>query len=104
MIIRTQEDWWKLATQTIPLLPEYMVEHRPNFQASMIEAELNKHLQAKDWEALHGRLQELWDALPDSPSIHHGPFSNLCDLCSEVWVFHEGGDDDGRDFTPPYEP
>jgi hypothetical protein len=89
MEIRTQEDWWELATKTVPLLPEYMVENRPNLNYGMIEAELNKHLEAKDWKALHGRLQELYDALPDHASIRYQPFFDLCDLCSEVWVFYE---------------
>jgi len=89
MNIRTKEDWIAEARYVVPLLPEYMAEISGQADPGMIEAELSKHLEAEDWGMLLKRFNEIWNWLPDRPDIHRHPFGNLCDLCSESWVFEE---------------
>jgi hypothetical protein len=91
MIIKTQEDWITLAGSTIPLLPAYMSEF-----GNIDEYKAGDHLlalyEAKNWPELHTRFEEIWAWLPDTSSIRHRPFFDLCDLCSEYWVFEENDD------------
>lgn len=90
MIIETKEHWIQLAKDTVPLLPDYMYDESPGrVDPSMVATELNRLLEAEDWKALHGRFNEIWEWLPDRPSIRRHPFGDLCDLCSEYWVFEE---------------
>lgn len=89
MIIKTKDDWIELAKKTVPLLPDYMASMSGNVEPSMVEIELTRLLEAKDWPKLHGRFQEIWNWLPDAPHIRVRPFGDLCDLCSEYWVFEE---------------
>ena len=89
MRIETKEDWIKLATKIIPDIPKYMADHSGQVQPEMVEAELTKLLEAKDWEKLHTRFEEIWNWLPDNASIRYYPFFDICDLCSEYWVFQE---------------
>lgn len=90
MNIRTKEDWIELARVTVPLLPEYMSDQLGNrIDPILAENALNQNLIEENWEALHQKFQDIWEALPDKPSIHRYPFGNLCDLCSEYWVFYE---------------
>jgi hypothetical protein len=86
--IKTKEDWWKSAAETIPKLREYS----DNFgytRGKWDEEAAKKELEVKDHESLARRFNQLWAALPDSMSIHMHPFGDLCDLCSEYWVFQE---------------
>lgn len=89
MTILTKEDWITEAKAVVPLLPEYMVSQNGNVNPGMVEAELGRLLAAEDWPVLHGKFNEIWSWLPDSPSIRRHPFGRLCDLCSEFWVFDE---------------
>lgn len=89
MSIRTKSDWIAAAKYVVPLLPEYMASQSGAIDPCKVEAELGRLLAAEDWETLYGRFEEIWSWLPDSPSIHRHPFSHLCDLCSEYWVFEE---------------
>jgi hypothetical protein len=85
--IRTQEDWWKSAKETIPKLAAYADDFGSTRGTWDGDAAL-KELEAKDHEALHRRFNNLWMRLPDHPRIHVHPFGDLCDLCSEIWVFY----------------
>ena len=38
-----------------------------------------------DDKALVAMWNDFWFALPDSPSIRHGAFFPLCDLCEEIF-------------------
>lgn len=89
MSINTKEDWIASAKYVVPLLPDYMANRSGSVDPSMVEAELGRLLSAEDWAGLHGRFEEIWSWLPDSPSIRVYPFGLLCDLCSEYWVFDE---------------
>jgi hypothetical protein len=86
VIIKTKDDWWALAKEVMPQLKEYMREFDiglTNFEAA--EQALNEG----DAHTLHRLFEFCWGALPDSESIRFGPFFDLCDLCSEVWVFND---------------
>lgn len=89
-VIKTKQDWIDTAKYVVPLLPEYMSGLSGAVDPGMVEAELNKHLAAEDWQQLRKRFHEIWGWLPDNPSIRHHPFFQLCDLCSEDWALKEG--------------
>lgn len=87
--IENRQDWIESAKITAPKMPDYMSEFSGNVDASKVEAEMTRLIDAEDWKALHGRLEEIWSWLPDDPSIRHHPFGDLCDLCSEAWAIYE---------------
>lgn len=94
MIIKTQEDWWKLANETIPLIEDYILVLINNTSNKIPEKikEAEHYIKDKDHRKLHIWFETLWDALPDRPDIRFGPFFDICDLCSEYWVFEESDD------------
>ena len=83
MTVRNKDDWFMLAAQTIPKLPEYAGEFGLEFPYK----DAMKALVNLDHEYLHCLFEKLWSDLPDNPSIQFYPFGDLCDLCSEYWVF-----------------
>jgi hypothetical protein len=80
------QDWIDAAQSIIPKLEPYMREFG---NAEGAEKLLNKHFKNKDWRQLHTVFQHIWEWLPNSHEIRKPPFYDLCDLCSEVWVFDE---------------
>lgn len=94
MQIKTKEDWIALAEQTVPKLGDYIVEQLPRADRDVAQAALDTDLANEDWDALHTKFEEIWASLPDNPSIRHAPFFDLCDLCSEYWVFEDEGSAD----------
>jgi hypothetical protein len=88
MIIKTPDDWWELAEETLPKLPEYARRFMTNYDREKAE----RLLKAKDHRQLHSLLETLWFELPETPAIRIEPFNSLCDLCSEHWVFYERSD------------
>lgn len=88
MIIKTKEDWIELAKATAPKMADYMVQHG-NCDPFVVEEEMTRLVKEEDWHKLHRYFEDIWTWLPDSPSIRHHPFGDLCDLCSEFWVFDE---------------
>ena len=92
MTIRTFEDWIAQAKVVAPLLPEYMYYISPGqVDPGMVRREMDRLLEAEDWELLATRFQEVWSWLPDRADIRRHPFGLLCDLCSEwkVWEAHD---------------
>jgi len=87
--IKTRQDWIETARYVVPLLPDYMASISGQADPAMIEEELNKHLEAEDWNMLRKRFHEIWNWLPDRPDIHRHPFGRLCDLCSEDWALNK---------------
>lgn len=88
-MIDSKEKWMRIAKEIVPLLPDYMAEMR-DVDKEMIERDLNGLVEKEDWAKLYERFQDIWFWLPDKPHIRHGPFFNLCDLCSEyLWIFRE---------------
>lgn len=85
MNIQTKADWIKLAKLTIPKLPAYMAEFGAT--ETEVETELTGLLETQNWKSLRKRFHEIWNWLPDNSSIRHAPFFDLCDLCSEDWVW-----------------
>lgn len=86
MTIRTKDDWWKLFDQI-----------KGDFETLFSNAgvpellpQLNEAAQSRDGKKAQELLNKCWFAAPDSPVIHSWPnWGNLCDLCSEAWVFYE---------------
>lgn len=85
MTIETQEDWWNLADKMLPRLHYYAA----GFGLGRITENLMILLEKREVWPLHSLFEELWGALPDSESIRTDVFHDLCDLCSEVWVFED---------------
>ncbi len=83
MSIKTTEDWWALAYETIPRLHPYALQHGVTFDTG----EAMRMFYDERHAELHGVFEKLHVDLPDSPEIRHRPFFDLCDLCSEYWVF-----------------
>lgn len=94
--IKKPADWWKLVEDQWVALCRIMQSFLPSDQ--LIVAEQAK--KDRDWETLWLCFQRAWGAAPDSPAIHdiEGWF-DLCDLCSETWVF-EGALVDPVDAEP----
>lgn len=89
MSIQTKDDWFKLAGETLPELQAYM----RSFGVGLVDFEKAPiALLENDWQTLYKLFSFCWNALPDSPHIHVHPFANICDLCSEIWVFEEEGE------------
>lgn len=85
--INTKTDWILLAEQTVPKLAAYADQNGCTFD----EREAVELLELRSYETLHRRFEKLWGDLPDRPEIRFQPFFDLCDLCSEIWVFEEDG-------------
>jgi len=98
-IIKTKQDWIDLARKTLPKLSDYAREHGRQFEEEKAIGLLDRGM----YLSLHSILQSLWMRLPDHRDIRHGPFFDLCDLCSEDWVFHEVAAEtpDDDDDPPP---
>lgn len=88
MTINNQNDWWKLAINTILLLPDYMSE----FNLTFDDDRAREFVEHKSHNELWQLFNAAWWDLPDRGDIRYGPFFDLCDLCSEYWVFGEGGE------------
>ena len=85
MRINTQDDWYEGAATVIPKLDSYADEFGLTFDQTRATQLLNDKNHAELWSM----FQKLWEDLPDRPDIHITPFHDLCDLCSEYWVFQE---------------
>jgi hypothetical protein len=104
-MIRTQEDWWKVLCSiwdhviyTIPNSLNYdlnelatdtlcndgmLVDGRTTFLGDLLNAK-----RTGNHERIRQYLQAFWSAAPDQSWIHNVPgWYELCDLCSEYWVF-----------------
>lgn len=88
MSIETQEDWIELAKKTIPLLPDYLNEFG-SIKYVVLDELFARFLADENWDELHNLFEQMWQWLPDSPSIRHRPFFDLCDLCSEYKVWEQ---------------
>jgi hypothetical protein len=87
--IKSKEDWIETAKYVAHMLPGYMSQISGNVDEASVDAELSMLVAEEDWEELHNKFEQIWAWLPDRPDIHRHPFSRLCDLCSEYWVFEE---------------
>lgn len=88
MAIETQDDWIELALKTIPLLPDYLSEFG-SIKFDFLESMMAQLVNDANWDDLHKLFEEMWQWLPDTPSIRHRPFFDLCDLCSEYKVWEQ---------------
>jgi len=86
MDIKNKEDWWIAARAILPHLKGYAKSFDINFDDNAA----NEELVYQDHRSLYQRLHSLWFDLPDCKEIRRLPFFDLCDLCSEYWVFEKG--------------
>lgn len=91
MDIKTPEDWWTLAIERRDDFKKvcklvYSDPDRCNAEIKIMDAAY----QDKNHDMLHYTLEQIWSDAPDAPMIHQWPsWFQLCDLCSEFWVFGE---------------
>jgi hypothetical protein len=83
MSLTSPDDWWFIAGKIIYKLKPYAA----SFGISFNEEEAVLAMDNEDHDKLHEMLEDLHAALPDNMSIRRQPFFDLCDLCSEHWVF-----------------
>jgi hypothetical protein len=102
-MIETKEDWWGLVDnyweQLIDIGCRWVDMTQPAtvdlttstpFIGLTIFDDLEQAKQKRDWERLWLYFSMFWAIAPDNPSIHYIPhWYDLCDLCSENWVFQE---------------
>ena len=93
--IASPEDWWKLwidrrsdilsiAEDKLGIEMEEILEGR----TSSLAYDINAWTDDQEWEPLWEFLNRIWEEAPDGPVIHSWEgWSDLCDLCSEKWVF-----------------
>lgn len=86
MIIKSQDDWWELFDAIRPQINECCV----NAGVSHLILELDEASRSRDGMETARLLNKCWESAPDHPIIHTWPrWGDLCDLCSECWVFAE---------------
>ena len=103
-MINSKQDWWDtlerawdgilLTTQELGynleiLATDDLTKDGKCLFCSCLE-DLIKAKKSRNWERVHQYLQAFWAAAPDRPWIHSLPnWGDICDLCSETWVFNE---------------
>lgn len=85
MDIQTKEDYWRLAEETLPNILK--MAQRVGI---LDTANIPQLIKDKNVNKLNHILNYIWFRLPNSPSTREiSGFFDLCDLCSEIWVFDE---------------
>jgi hypothetical protein len=88
MRIETPEDWWTGFERIIPSMTtlQQLVWDEEKWSESELR-NIEKNHQQSDALLV---VNTIWVAAPDKAYIHTWPdWHNLCDLCSESWVFEE---------------
>lgn len=101
--INTPEDWWSVVdAQWSKIIGIFQNCNAPLdghvwrdeifgeevFHGKTLAVMLEEAKADRDHDALGHFLDLLWAAAPDKPYIHSWPgWGDLCDLCSERWVF-----------------
>lgn len=105
-VIKTPEDWWKVVDEMWEELLSLCCRWGPssdqikNLPMDEIEGVMKYggwtgyliHLRnVRDWEKLHSVFERVWAEAPDVPGLSedYRAWPDLCDLCSEFWVFEE---------------
>jgi hypothetical protein len=95
-LIKTQKDWWKVWEENRSEI--YEIANMVGFDVDAVLGEsiysvsykLNFATTERMHREVHVFLELIWHKAPDIPIIHTWPgWSDLCDLCSEYWVFEE---------------
>ena len=88
MNIDTQEDWWECLGNNLNNIKE-ITKKVGLFTEDKWDYFL-KLRSDKDHKNIHKILEQIWNEAPDNRVIHKWRgWGNLCDLCSEYWVFEE---------------
>lgn len=86
--IKNTKDWLKVAKALND--SGRLDQIYTNIYRQTLDPALNPITQNDPWYTIHEFLEKLWFDAPDEPYIHGWRgWSDLCDLCSEVWVFKE---------------
>ena len=84
MLIKTPDDWWELVENEWFDLRKILIRFLDISQVY----DAGRYIKSKNYSSLHNLFEEAWYQAPDNPEIHDIPgWGNLCDLCSEFWVF-----------------
>lgn len=81
-VINSPEDWWQT-------LAAFMFWAKPWLDPDIFSA-LEENRRDKDWRQAGNWCHKIWADLPDRRPMPAG-FGQLCDCCSEQWVFDEEG-------------
>ena len=86
MKIESKQDWWR----GIEVWQEDLLKIIIKFSGVDSAMKFQKGMREKKWEDVHSVLEEAWAKAPDSPQLFKiRGWDELCDLCSEAWVFNE---------------
>lgn len=89
MTIQSAQDWWALFDRIRPAILTCMDNVGDGLREEL-EPRLNEAADLRNGPMMAQILDELWSAAPDHPIIHTWPqWGNICDLCSESWVFED---------------
>jgi hypothetical protein len=93
-LIEKPEDWWELwelRRGEIMMIAEKVgitVETVQNNDTTSLGFKLNEATVDRRHDPIIQFLNYVWETAPDSPEIHSWEgWADLCDLCSENWVF-----------------
>lgn len=92
MSIKTPEDWWTLfdalyARKSFEEIASNIYGTAPHFSVTTKMLGVAKDLRNHDIAV--EVLNTMWNDAPDKPYIHEWrDWGNLCNLCSECWVFN----------------
>jgi len=90
-MIKTKEDWGKVYKETESDIYNMLdfLQKRGNIPSNRSE-QLTEAVKVKDVYEMLFIFNEIWFTMPESMCRSVNGWFNLCDLCSESWVFGEG--------------
>lgn len=84
MTIESPDDWWFLLKKYKKEIQELVDRFYPK------DCEIDIFIESEDNETMLEILNETWTRAPDLLEVSTIPgWDELCDLCSEDWVFYE---------------
>ena len=91
MTPRTPEEWWDLFHRNKSHIEMIISRFSPKFEQDLVA--FHKACKNRDPNRLIRVMHEAWFNAPDKPFLHTVPgWGDMCDLCSEEWVFGEAGE------------
>lgn len=90
-MIKSADDWFRVASDNAPQLATIMArflgvnENEQSWKQFILD-----ECTARRWTVLANAFNNAWFLAPDEPYLHEiKGWSELCDLCSETWVFEK---------------
>lgn len=102
--INNKEDWWNVVKENKQKFLDLLGRCNYNVYESLgakcatdsspdgesIKDAFERCIKEENHKEVHSMCHRIWGALPDKPHIHQWPgFYDICDVCSEYWVFQE---------------